>query len=57
MEDMWEGFFVYDYLVDLSLFCEKCEDKKNWVLKLIIFKLFFMMMREVKKMLKNLIRF
>lgn len=56
VEDMWEGFSVYDYPADPSPPREKREDKKNWALKLTIPKPFSMTMREAKKTPKNLTR-
>lgn len=56
VEDMWEGFSVYDYPLDPSPPCEKRSAKKDWALKLTIPKPFSMSLREAKKTPKALTR-
>lgn len=56
VEDMWEGFSVYDYPSDPSPPREKRSNKKEWTPTLTIPKPFTMTIREAKKKAKNTTR-
>lgn len=56
VEDMWEGFSVYDYPADPSPPREKRENKNEWTPQITIPKPFTMTIREAKKKAKNMTR-
>lgn len=56
VEDMWEGFSVYDYPPDASPPREKQEKKNEWTPQITIPKPFTMTMREAKKKAKHMTR-
>ena len=56
VEDMWEGFSVYDYPPDESPPREKQEKKNEWTPQITIPKPFTMTMREAKKKAKHMTR-
>lgn len=52
VEDMWEGFSVYDYPPELSPPRERIQKKKEWTPQITIPKPFGMTVREAKKKAK-----
>ena len=52
VEDMWEGFSVYDYPPELSPPLERIQKKKEWTPQITIPKPFGMTVREAKKKAK-----
>ena len=56
VEDMWEGFSVYDYAPDESPPREKQEKKNEWTPQITIPKPFTMTVREAKKTPKHMTR-
>lgn len=56
VEDMWEGFSVYDYPPDDSPPREKQEKKNEWTPQITIPKPFTMTVREAKKTPKHMTR-
>lgn len=56
VEDMWEGFSVYDYPPDASPPREKQDSKNEWTPQITIPKPFTMTIREAKKKSKHMSR-
>lgn len=56
VEDMWQGFSVYDYPADASPPREKQEKKNEWTPQVTIPKPFTMTVREAKKKVKHVTR-
>ena len=56
VEDMWEGFSVYDYPSESSPPRERREKTKEWTPQITIPKPFSMTVREAKKKAKNMTR-